>query len=212
MRTKLSVAAALGGTLIATCLVSGSAQATSLSVLKGDATPGIVTLVGKGRGGSMSRGSMSRGSMSRGSMSRGSISRGSISRGSISRGSISRGDGRMKYGSVSRGDGRMKYGSVSRGDGRMKYGSVSRGKDRDYKRGDVFKDGRKKHYASKDRDRDRDRFKRHRVWRNGAWVWVYGPGYTAYGDDCYWLRRQAIITGSPYWWRRYNLCIGYDYY
>jgi hypothetical protein len=53
---------------------------------------------------------------------------------------------------------------------------------------------------------------RHRVFRNGVWVWVYGPGYTSYGDDCYWLRRQAIITGSPYWWDRYNACVGYDYY
>jgi hypothetical protein len=96
-------------------------------------------------------------------------------------------------------------------------GSMSRGnyalKDSDYKKGDVFKDGDKKHYASKDRDHDHDRFRhRHRVLRNGVWVWVYDPGYTAYGDDCYWLRRQAIITGSPYWWNRYYLCIGYDYY
>ena len=38
------------------------------------------------------------------------------------------------------------------------------------------------------------------------------PGYTAYGNDCYWLRRQASITGSPYWWSCYNQCVGYDYY
>jgi hypothetical protein len=47
---------------------------------------------------------------------------------------------------------------------------------------------------------------------HGVWVWVHGPAYYAYGDDCYWLRRQAIITGSPYWWDRYNRYIGYDYY
>ena len=35
----------------------------------------------------------------------------------------------------------------------------------------------------------------------------YGGGY-GYGD-CYWLRRQAAITGSAYWWRRYQECIGY---
>ena len=46
MRTELTVATALAGTLLATCLISGSAQATSLPVLKSDAT-GIVTLVGK---------------------------------------------------------------------------------------------------------------------------------------------------------------------
>jgi hypothetical protein len=44
---------------------------------------------------------------------------------------------------------------------------------------------------------------------NGAWVWVYGPHYYAYGDDCWWLRRQALATGSQYWWSRYNACISY---
>ena len=51
MLTRLPVATALAGTLLSTCLVSGSAQATSVPVLKGDATPGIVTLVGRGGGG-----------------------------------------------------------------------------------------------------------------------------------------------------------------
>jgi hypothetical protein len=41
-----------------------------------------------------------------------------------------------------------------------------------------------------------------------VWVWVYGPDYYAYGD-CDWLLRRARITGSPYWWHRYNACIGY---
>ena len=40
----------LAGTLLATCLISGSAKATSVPVLKGDAIPGIVTLVGRGGG------------------------------------------------------------------------------------------------------------------------------------------------------------------
>ena len=31
----------------------------------------------------------------------------------------------------------------------------------------------------------------------------------AYGGECYWLRQQAYATGSPYWWSRYNACIGY---
>jgi hypothetical protein len=51
MKTKLSVAAALAGTLLATCLVFGPAQATSVPVLKNEPTPGIVTLVGKKGGG-----------------------------------------------------------------------------------------------------------------------------------------------------------------
>ncbi|MGA8689840.1 MAG: hypothetical protein WB662_08040, partial [Methyloceanibacter sp.] len=33
----------------------------------------------------------------------------------------------------------------------------------------------------------------------------YGYGY----GNCYWLRQQAIITGSPYWWQRYNDCVYY---
>ena len=61
MKTKLSVAAALGGTLLAICLVSGSAQATSLPVLKSNASDGgIVTLVGR-RGGGFSGGRSFRG-------------------------------------------------------------------------------------------------------------------------------------------------------
>ena len=39
MRTKLSVAIALAGTLLATCLVSGSAKATSIPVLKVEDLP-----------------------------------------------------------------------------------------------------------------------------------------------------------------------------
>jgi hypothetical protein len=35
---------------------------------------------------------------------------------------------------------------------------------------------------------------------------VLGAGY---GTGCYWLKRRAIATGSPYWWDRYNACIGY---
>ena len=50
MRTKLTVVTAMAGTLLATCLVSGSAQATSVPVLRGAATPGIVTLAGRGGG------------------------------------------------------------------------------------------------------------------------------------------------------------------
>ena len=50
MRTKLTVVTALAGSLLATCLVSESAKAMSVPVLRGAATPGIVTLVGRGGG------------------------------------------------------------------------------------------------------------------------------------------------------------------
>jgi hypothetical protein len=32
------------------------------------------------------------------------------------------------------------------------------------------------------------------------------PGY-GYRSDCGWLRRRALDTGSPYWWRRYRACV-----
>jgi hypothetical protein len=173
--------------------VSGSAQATPTPVLKSDAAPGVVTLVarkGGGGGGGMSRG----GGGGMKGMSRGGG------------GKMNRGGGNRSYAYRSGG-----------GSSHMKRGSMSRNyalKDGGYKNRDAFKSGGKKHYASKDRDHDKHgKFNnRHRVFRNGAWIWVYGTGYTAYGNDCYWLRRQAIATGSPYWWSRYNQCIGYDYY
>ncbi|MDP1907421.1 MAG: hypothetical protein Q8K85_03905 [Hyphomicrobium sp.] len=31
--------------------------------------------------------------------------------------------------------------------------------------------------------------------------------YGGYGDDCSWLRRRALATGSAYWWDRYYACI-----
>jgi hypothetical protein len=84
---------------------------------------------------------------------------------------------------------------MGRGGGRGHPGAMARG--------DRFE-----HRRFAERGHDFDRFhNRHRVFRNGVWVWVYGPGY-AY-NDCWWLRRQALITGSPYWWSRYNYCVGY---
>ena len=65
----------------------------------------------------------------------------------------------------------------------------------------------KRHMANRDRDHDGKNGNRHRVFRNGAWVWIYGPDTYAYGDDCWWLLRRAQATGSPYWWDRYNACV-----
>jgi hypothetical protein len=33
--------------------------------------------------------------------------------------------------------------------------------------------------------------------------------YDGYGDGCYWMKRRALHTGSPYWWHRYRACRGY---
>jgi hypothetical protein len=27
-----------------------------------------------------------------------------------------------------------------------------------------------------------------------------------YADGCFWLKRRALYTGSPYWWHRYYAC------
>jgi hypothetical protein len=210
MRTTLCIAAAVTGSMLLTGLVSGSAQATPTPVLKSNAD--LVTLVArKGGGGGGGMKGMSRGGGGMKGLSRG---------GGGGSHALRSGGGNRNYALRSGGgSSHIKRGSISGGNYALKNrGSMSRGnyalKDRGYKNRDAFKSGGKKHYASKDRDHDNHgKFNnRHRVFRNGAWIWVYGPGYTAYGNDCYWLRRQAISTGSPYWWSRYNQCIGYDYY
>ncbi len=38
---------------------------------------------------------------------------------------------------------------------------------------------------------------------------IAGPVFIV-GRRCGWLRKRAIVTGSPYWWRRYRACrLGY---
>ncbi len=36
-----------------------------------------------------------------------------------------------------------------------------------------------------------------------------GDYYGYYGGGCGWLYANAVNTGDPYWWSRYNACIGY---
>ncbi len=122
------------------------------------------------------------------------------------------GGGRGHYGAMARHDGGGHgYAGPRRGGPKFAEG----GERRSFKHGDrdrfVERHDRDRfeHRRFAKRDDDFDRFHhRHRVFRNGVWIWVYGPGYYAY-NDCWWLRRQALITGSPYWWRRYNYCVGY---
>ena len=165
MRTELTVATALAGTLLATCLISGSAQATSLPVLKSDAT-GIVTLVGNKGGGGHGGG---------------------------------HGHG---------GGGGKHHG----GGGGGKHHGDGGGRHYGYKGG-----GR--HYAYKGRDHDdhdgqrhdhdgHKRYGHYGKYRHYGW---YGLPYISYGygGGCGWLYRNAINTGSSYWWNRYYECIGY---
>jgi hypothetical protein len=143
MRTKLTVATALAGTLLATCLVSGPAQATYLPVLKDDTRAGIVTLVRKGGGGGGG-------------------------------GKHARGGGGKRYGGG--GDGNH---YAHKGGGK-RYGGGGDGKhyaNKDHGKKDHGDTDRNKRHAMKDRDhRDHGNIHRHRVFRNGAWVWVYGSG------------------------------------
>lgn len=76
------------------------------------------------------------------------------------------------------------------------------GGDRDGERGD-----RERGYRERGgRDRDGRRSGR------GGFDLEIGPGYFGYGprygQGCGWLRRRALETDSPYWWRRYRACRG----
>lgn len=35
---------------------------------------------------------------------------------------------------------------------------------------------------------------------------TYGYAVDPY-YSCHWLKRKAIRTGSPYWWKRYHYCV-----
>jgi hypothetical protein len=41
---------------------------------------------------------------------------------------------------------------------------------------------------------------------------MYGAYGYSYGDDCYWLKQQALYTGSPFGGSDMKTCrLGYDY-
>src|SRR4029450_8342237 len=107
----------------------------------------------------------------------------------------------MRGGNFAEGGGR----ELRRGHAGFAEGNVRRGAG-DFADHNARNRGR---FAERDRDFDHHHGHGHRVFRNGTWVWVYGPDYYAYGDDCYWLLNRARVTGSPYWWSRYNACVGY---
>jgi hypothetical protein len=114
-----------------------------------------------------------------------------------------RGDGGSQFRSGERGGGGPQFRS-ERGDGGMRF-RAERGARGD--RGVEF--GYRERGMRGDRERsgvyiDRDR-RRHG--RRGGGIY-FGPSY-GYGPvSCGWLRRRALDTGSPYWWRRYRACAG----
>jgi hypothetical protein len=79
-------------------------------------------------------------------------------------------------------------------------GNFSRRGGRDFAQGGRFHDGGRFH----GRHRHGNRF------FVGLPFYGYGyydDDYGYYGGGCGWLYRRAVYTGSPYWWRRYELCI-----
>lgn len=53
---------------------------------------------------------------------------------------------------------------------------------------------------------DRGHRGHHRRYYGYGYPYYYDDGYY-YGDDCGWLYRRALQTGSPYWWNRYQACV-----
>lgn len=216
MRNAVVAIAVLAGGLLLSPLLWSSAQATSVPNLT-DAfgNTGVVTPVGRGRGGGggggWGGGGGGRGLSLSGGGSRAfrgssrAFSSRSFSGGSRAFSSRTYGGGSYsRSGKFARADfGGSRKLSSRNFDGRPRHGNNWKG---DNWKGDNWKG---KNFSKHDRNKF-SHLNRHRVFRNGVWIWAYGPGYYAY-NDCYWLRRQAIITGDPYWWNRYNAC-RYGYY
>ena len=185
MRTKLTVAAAGVAALLATSLVSGSAQATSLPVLKNDAIQSAnqsdVTLVGRRGGGGGGGGFKGAGR--------------SFGGGHVNRGG---GGGFKAY----RGGGGGRY--AYRGGGNW---SGYKGKyhgSRNY----AYNYNRYKNHGNYNRYKNYGHYNNYR--RFYGWPYIaYGYSY-GYGG-CGWLYRNAVATGSAYWWNRYYNCTG-SYY
>ena len=50
-------------------------------------------------------------------------------------------------------------------------------------------------------------FKHKHAFRHHKRIIVVGYNDYGYADDCYWLKRKALYTGSGYWWSRYHACV-----
>ena len=103
------------------------------------------------------------------------------------------------------GGGKAYRGGGSRGGSYAYRGGKSYGsKGRNYSHNDG-KGHKGKNYSHNNKNYY-NRYYRYGRYRNYGW---YGGAY-AYGyGGCAWLRQQALITGSAYWWQRYNSCIYY---
>ena len=217
MHSNLVAGTALAGSLLISTFMWGAAQAASAPDLKGAlGNSSAITLVGHG-GGHMGGGGMGGGG---GRMSGGAhiMSGGGAGRVALGGGNRSMSGGTGHFRSMSVDSGHFKNSGNAHfksGSGPRNYSNGPSGKGRDRFAGNNWKNGKyvhdhdHKHVAMNDHDHDKfNHFNRHRVFRNGVWVWIYGPDYYA-GDDCSWLLRRAQTTGSGYWWSRYDACVGY---
>jgi hypothetical protein len=220
MRAPLAAMAALAGGLLFLPAVQGPASATSVPInlknVLGSPT-GSVIFVGHGGGGFSGGGGGGGGGGGRGGHVGGGGGGPAFSGGGGGRLAVGGGGGGPKMGGGPRGGRAFAEGAGPRSfsrdfnrsgpKGDMRHGNTqafNRDRDRGHDHGDSNRRFAERH----DNNHDHDRFNRHRVFRNGVWIWVYGPDYYSY-NDCWWLRRQALATGSPYWWSRYNACVGY---
>jgi hypothetical protein len=235
MNKSMLMATALASGLLFLPLAQSSAMPGGTPALKSSAptTPGIVLVGHGGGGGGGGGGGISMGGGGgRGAGGGGGFSAGHVSGGGWGGGGhgaragafASGGYGGKVYGGKI-GGGNYAYSGRSFRTGKMATNDFS-ARSRTYSKQSFDKGSRQKfayrgdrdrftgrgdhkHLAMRDHDRDH-RHGRHGHFVGGVWVWDYYPGYYAY-DDCYYLRRQAIITGSPYWWNRYYACTG-SYY
>lgn len=129
-------------------------------------------------------------------------------RGGGGHGGGGRGGGRS-FGGGYHGGGKAFSGGGHRGGGKAYRGGGHRGGHYAY-RGGRGHGNKGRHYDGKHYSHNYNRGHRYyrygRYYRNYGW---YGPAY-AYGygyGNCAWLRQQALITGSSYWWSRYYDCI-----
>ena len=51
------------------------------------------------------------------------------------------------------------------------------------------------------------RFFHRRFHRNVFFVAPFFAASYGYSNGCYWLRQNAVYTGSRYWWNRYYACL-----
>lgn len=75
--------------------------------------------------------------------------------------------------------------------------------------GSVHKPGFGKGYAYKHKHHDKKHHRKHIYYRYARHYYYYDFYDYSYADNCAWLYRKAIYTGSAYWWNRYYACVNY---